>query len=342
MSYHDFTTTIKSAIARMSNLGGKFCFDLAVKVGVFRGRTVVVRQFESQIVPKQLGGGDGYNRCNFGNIRSGCRRSYWKITSVKFEGIQKEEDKNWFIIKYSAVLNDIIPEEAKYLRMVALGEACKLYEEAIELDKTKEGAMKYVNDSNILKKYSSKAKIINRFIIKFNAKLNKVIPEDVKYLREEAKYLRKEALEEACEIFEYAVAQEKTRKSAMKDVNDANILIKYSNIAEEVKRINWFIVKFNIELNKTIPDDMKYLRKDALEDACEIFKKAIAQEKTKEEAMQDVKDSGILKEYASKVDDRCVEEADIESYQEEIELSPKLKAYFKMRGEAREPSGTDS
>lgn len=153
MSYQDFTTAIKPTIERMLNLGAKFCFELAVKVGVFRGRIVVMRQFESQIEPQQLGGPDGYIRYGFG----GSGGNQWQVTSDIVKGVQKGKDKYWFTTKFDAELNKIIPDNLKYLRKEALERACEIFETAIEQEKTKEEAMKEVKDSNILIDYSKKA-----------------------------------------------------------------------------------------------------------------------------------------------------------------------------------------
>lgn len=175
MSY-DLTASIKPAIERMLNLGAKFCVDLAVKVGVFRGRTValiersydaispyagsrpkITLESEPQIMPEHLGGGNGYNKLNLGYINSGYRRTQWRATSDTVIGVQEKERMHWFVNMFKLELNKIIPDEIKYLREKALEDAYEIFENAFKIGKTKEEAMKVVLDSNILIKYSKLA-----------------------------------------------------------------------------------------------------------------------------------------------------------------------------------------
>ncbi len=170
MSY-DLTASIKPAIERMLNLGAKFCVDLAVKVGVFRGRTValiersddagsrpkITLESERQIMPEHLGGGNGYNKLNLGYINSGYRRTQWRATSDTVIGVQEKERMHWFVNMFKLELNKIIPDEIKYLREKALEDAYEIFDNAFTLGKTKEEAMKVVLDSNILTKYSKLA-----------------------------------------------------------------------------------------------------------------------------------------------------------------------------------------
>ncbi|MBG6145992.1 hypothetical protein IWQ51_004138 [Labrenzia sp. EL_142] len=140
-------------------------------------------------------------------------------------------------------------------------------------------------------------KHINILLKIFKNRLNELIPAELRDLRKTA---LEEASQEVVNIYLNSLELGQSMEEAKKKVEDSNILTEYENKAREKVDENKCMNYFRDKFNELIPNDVKYLRKDALEKALSIYKNSLGQGKSMEEAKKDIEDSKILTEYENK------------------------------------------